>query len=1000
MFAESAEDGTGWRTELEQSIRDVTVLRIDDLPGANTDRNWPSGVLRRRVDDKRPDKEMVTLLRIGAAAKENGAPCESKAGHLEPLLVASALFRLCAGVSHPLFLGRPSAWLPFLPHVACKHFVTPFYEGPIQLDFGAVHWARDADGTNNNWPSRDAHAHLRAGSIVTIRVRPSDSQETVTDRSGASPPRRTTAAEADKHIKCVVLLTYVRVSSQFGGSEWKSEVMSGFGEPQQQAVGRFFETFPETPVPQLAVAELDDLYLGRFYGNFGVDDVIAHHAPNAEMAKETGTEPVTAPHIDPNPSSHKGAKATKVAAHGSRRIDNLLKRGYEMPAFVAWFAGVMNDIRSATSAQSLHSFYHDIAAGAGPLDSKQRERIKILMEARRAFNVPQPQPALSEESTEERASTVAAQVPGAAEAPSQRTPHLKRGRDPNSGGKNARGAQSVSPAAARASAAGDSAASARPTRAKVPKLAGGQPPAAVQAEQAAFALFVQLCDIDQDASRAPFASLLHFSPSGLINLLKGKKVKEKAAMEKAAWSKLQKEDAAAQGVLTAHARQAGAGTPDLEACCIQLAATRTGCRWRGAARPVAGHTFRQLEQKRSTLSLPQQQLHAQAAFSPSTGQTVAALQMQYPNLHLAGSAPEGSTPRARWGDLHLVGNPAPHAVALPPASAPPDPNLARQLGDLQKRLDAYEKENARLQKERDTQQMKLSTARQAPVSGTPRVAATARLPFNSAGNKQAKRDRGGNGRPTAAESAPSSGSGSTRADRLQARAIKQREESEEEDEEEEDRPAAKKAKAAAVSKQKFKAPGRAAAAADSTGAGALSSESAALMAVLKEHLAAERTVTQEQLQKLDDGQKERMEELIKHTDQKIKDSEDKAQQALETFRQYLAPILQPQLMPPAPAATALQPAKSHYPAAAPLGAHVLQAAASTMVAHVLDASGAPMEALHAQPQPATSIIHHMRAAPAASSYHAAAYRGVPYMHDPQPTYPSWPMPVTTYYHHR
>jgi len=527
----------------------VCVLRVDDEPGVVADRNWPSGVLRLSDDAAAQQMELhqpaesdgtqphtVTLLQVQSSGTNTGAPCSSAAGHLEPLLPATGVFDSCAGVSHPVFTGKPAAWIPFLPHRAEERFATLFYDGLIDFNMAEAKWTRQKhtgmlDVIPEPFVGSPKRALIRAGSV--IRFRPHAASKDSASSAGDS--QRTTSDvsdEAAQGVLGVVLLTHVRVSTEYT-KEWSDRVAAELKthDPDGCAVSledlqTFCSLHPGTPIALCAVQRLCDGEVERgpayFHPDVHVCDVISVCDASAnDPLWQTSSATRTGKHLVVKPTVKNAKRKSKTATAVQTieqdvvmqhcRVDKFVASEYndDTSPFHTWFARAVEATRSRAHTLSnptpqMHSFYHDIAHAAQ--QGWPNHRTHSLMTIRRIVNVPQPQPQLSEEIADTPqlpiASTRADHTQAAAEVRAsagkrQRTPH-------NSASAGAEPAEvpELAPAAPAASVG-----SRRPTRTAL----GNHTAAAKESAAATEWLFGELAHMDVSEAGAPFASLLQQS---------------------------------------------------------------------------------------------------------------------------------------------------------------------------------------------------------------------------------------------------------------------------------------------------------------------------------------------------------------------------------------------------------------------------------------------------------------------------------------------------------
>lgn len=555
-----------WRVGAEAAhSAAVCVLRVDDEPGVVSDRNWPSGVLRL-ADGRAAQLEhaagaagmqpnRVALLQVQSSGTNTDAPCSSAAGHVEPLLPAAGVFDHCAGVSHPVFTGRPAAWIPFLPHRDEERFATLFYDGIIDFNTVEAAWTRRKHtavldvmpepfaAAGSSGPSK--RAVIRAGSVIKFRA-PSAARDSA---GSAGDSQRTASTVSDEAANAegllgVVLLTYVRVSTEYT-SVWSDQVAAELRtrDPDADAAGledlrTFTSLFPGTPVALCAVQRLidDDLVRGpiHFYPDVNVCDVIdvCDADPSKLLWSPVMSSTRQGKHLVVKPVLKAGKRRASGKASAAApnkldlveqevslqqcRVERYVTYEYQDPnsSFSQWFAGSVKATRSRAHATSsptpqLHSFYHDVVRGAQR--SSTTDRTRSLMTIRRIINVPQPQPPLSEEVADKSQPPIAARR---TDAPAQESDAAAP--DPAAAEANASAAKRVrysrrsneattDPAREQASAAptGDA-----PTRRTGRSSAGSHTAAAKEKADWTVWLFGELANMDVSEAGAPFASLL------------------------------------------------------------------------------------------------------------------------------------------------------------------------------------------------------------------------------------------------------------------------------------------------------------------------------------------------------------------------------------------------------------------------------------------------------------------------------------------------------------
>jgi hypothetical protein len=715
----------------------VSILRLDDEKGVLADRNWPSGVLRvlerdstRRSSAQLPDPHGIVLLQIHAGEHKNdGTSCHSAAGHLEPLVPAAAVFHYCAGVSHPLFTGRPAAWIPFLPHHAEKHFATLFYDGIINFGLESVQWARSPTSVLTGaepFARHSQRAVLRTGSVIKFRVdarsQPEDSQTTTSDVTD----------KPSRELWGVVLLTYVRVSEQTT-RRWLDLCRSHFSETEHAQLARFCALFPGTPVATCAVQELEGgIDIGKeFFASVHVGDVLEVRPLDCADALWRDMQATRyVPHLVVKPKTGRQVHPKKelvTVPLVRHRVLKLVEEQFTSrdSEFRVWFADQLDTTRSSDQSACLHSFYHDITRSAAP--GFESARLQCLMAVRRLINVPQAQPKLSEEYQDK----VDAQHHAAAPAPSATSSAAKaprRSRPPMAEAVPAEPATSSRERAARETAQEK------------------------ECKETTSMVFNHLSDIDVDESGAPFAALLRLSTNVLLTLSSGKPgarhkslkndqveaLKCLAAGDPASLAVLQtaaKNHIARRATVRMTKKQQVELSPqEREAVCVELAALPSSMggappfRWRDSAGIRPKHNSPSFT-ARLTLQAQQQQ-RQQLPMGPPLGRL--------------------SLPYRDYG----------HPAAAPVAPAAADPQhqallqeLAQQRRQMAEREAAMERKSAELQRQQEefikmhTAHLNLTAkaaAAAAPHSGraAARLPVNGRLPPASAGsNEPSKRKR-------------------------------------------------------------------------------------------------------------------------------------------------------------------------------------------------------------------------------------------------------------------
>jgi len=400
---------SSWQQHMANQLRaSVLVTRVDDDNSAVTDRNWLSGVVvthrfaqpsdgSNTLDvDMHPPQQDGVELPIDIVLLQHGKPRAETIGHLEPLLPATELFRKCAGVSHPAFTGRPSAWLPFSTVREEKRFGTPYYDGVINFEWNAVRWMR-AQGsssiTSAAWGGE--HVVIRAGSVIKYR-----SNEDSVLRQG------------------VVLLTYVHLSAQ-ATEVWKKaateQAVRATDTATCEAIDDFCTAFPLTPVATLCVWQLKTDHLsegstewatqakrtGGLDSTITVDRVhsVALPDPHNKLWEPVGPSR-TVQHRNGVTAQVKSAKRPAQQTSMTitmRAVDSIVHeqsdRDARESALVTWF----RSCQQSDNSTQLHSFYADLVATAhGDFNSRCLAtetvgHLQMLMKVRRLLNIPQRQ---------------------------------------------------------------------------------------------------------------------------------------------------------------------------------------------------------------------------------------------------------------------------------------------------------------------------------------------------------------------------------------------------------------------------------------------------------------------------------------------------------------------------------------------------------------------------------------------------------------------------------
>jgi len=549
-FSDAQFSQAGWVDAIAKQLNaSVLITRVDDQPELRpTDRNWLSGVVvDHRYAAPSADETLVVaesrsvpysdgdgieapidlvLLQHGAPKKQQGA------GHLEPLIPATALFHQCAGVSHPAFTGRPSAWLPFSEHRGEIRFATPYYDGLINFNWDDVRWQRPSHISGVEpvaWGGE--HALIRAGSVVRYRAR----------------------SELREIRQGVVLLTYVHVSAS-ATDKWKAGALSqtsrSDGDAADQTIHDFCAAFPRTPMASLVVWRLSTHGLEEgstawsshprittgLDSDITMDDVISVALPDPAhwLWTATAAAPRTLPHRKSTLASSKRVAANALISCQERQVDKIVREQLDPESeLIKWFTTCASSSGLAAAAhhssEPKHSFYADLVAdadanfnakfdvchNADPEAHVHGRRLEALMSVRRLLNVPQQQtePASYRSARKLPESSIYSPPTPLSAAATERSPEVAPSIEPTTG--KLRAARRIKPsekknAAAAALAVSQpkvssalSAASAAPAPVKKAKKL---PIAGAGADVAA--VFLALSDLDADERCAPFAMLV------------------------------------------------------------------------------------------------------------------------------------------------------------------------------------------------------------------------------------------------------------------------------------------------------------------------------------------------------------------------------------------------------------------------------------------------------------------------------------------------------------
>lgn len=564
----------------------VLVTRVEDDEGAVTDRNWLSGVVvthrfaapgesKAATDSTmQPPHEGGVEAAIDVVLLQHGKPRGDAVGHLEPLVPASLLFRSCAGVSHPAFTGRPSAWIPFSTVLVEKRFATPYYDGVINFDWNEVQWQRESGCSIATAAWGGQHAVIRAGSVIKYRAK--------VDQSGASVFRQG-----------VVLLTYVQLSTR-STQIWKEPALQQFKDESAscEAIEDLCSTFPATPIATFCVWQLKTDHLGEGSTEWatqpkatnGLDSAVTADCVHSVALPDPTNklwEPVGPSRVAksrPGPGVAQKAKKAKrwvqeaAVTLATRLVDTVVSeqsdRDAAESALMEWFRICCEDRQTAvlsSDTQLQHSFYADIVFSAwgnfNELDSQKEATaapVSVLMKARRLLNVPQRQtePARSRNPQPHALSAIfdavplepqpAAAAPGPSAAPqpssSSRGPaagasgnELAQHEDNKTGRKRKATAKSVVPEPEPADATPPAPRAKKGRKSAAAKVKPQATTAAdVPAQPDVTSLFSQLSREDVDEHLAPFAALFWKSlPSGHAKEKRAKHLRQMEATARA-----------------------------------------------------------------------------------------------------------------------------------------------------------------------------------------------------------------------------------------------------------------------------------------------------------------------------------------------------------------------------------------------------------------------------------------------------------------------------------
>lgn len=118
----------------------VVVTQVSSMPStygeplcrAETVKPWPVATMQQWSQEDLPRQ---TLLMYQTQTPDDVSPEQAEL-HIEPLVPAPDYLHV--SVSHPAFTGRPTMWIPMTPSLTPSFFVTPFYEGWLNLHTGQV----------------------------------------------------------------------------------------------------------------------------------------------------------------------------------------------------------------------------------------------------------------------------------------------------------------------------------------------------------------------------------------------------------------------------------------------------------------------------------------------------------------------------------------------------------------------------------------------------------------------------------------------------------------------------------------------------------------------------------------------------------------------------------------------------------------------------------------------------------------------------------------------
>lgn len=575
------------------------MTRVDDAgchPSASgTDRNWLSGVIatHRFAQPQADGSASVScaaleshppLLDSGMEAPidivllQHGKPRGDSFGHVDPLLPATVLFRACAGVSHPAFTGRPSAWLPFSTVLEEVRFATPYYDGLIDFDWNEARWQREQGSSlqPDKWPGH--HAVIRAGSVIRYR---------------------STSSAGSALRQGVVLLTYVHVSAS-STDVWKAPALRQHSDHAHtaQAIEEFCSAFPATPMAALCVWQLktDSLAEGStewasqpksvngLDADVTVDRVVSVAVPDAanRLWAAAGPPRTVTHHVFAKTQARRAGTDTALSLP-LRTVDSIVLEQSDSDAgesaLMVWFRQCKEHSEKASESrpEKLQSFYADLVRTAqGDFNARAGDQldragpVELLMQVRRALNVPQPQTeaaairtprshpvsAIFNVQAPPSAAAAAADASPAAALPAAALPARSQAvrREANSSsaaaaaaapvakraasGRTKRSLSAIASAVNAPSAETTSAAAPAAKKSKTGRSAAKGPAAAAKADRdvkvlasassQVAALFQQLSRLDVSEHSAPFAALLWHSLPAEYSKAKSKK---RAGME-------------------------------------------------------------------------------------------------------------------------------------------------------------------------------------------------------------------------------------------------------------------------------------------------------------------------------------------------------------------------------------------------------------------------------------------------------------------------------------